>query len=128
MTLPSLLILLTAVGLAAVGQLMLKRGMTLAQARSTESGRSLLVSAAVSPWILAGLTVFAVSAVAWLLTLSRLPLSTAYPFNALGYLLILGASVLVLHEHTTVWTWLGTALVVVGLIVIVALTPAASSS
>ena len=56
-----------------------------------------------------------------MLTLSRVPLNVAYPFNALGYLAILTASVLVLHEKANVWTVLGSAMVVCGLIVVVTL-------
>jgi multidrug transporter EmrE-like cation transporter len=52
-------------------------------------------------------------------TLSRVPLSIAYPFNALGFLAVLTASALVLHERTTVWTWVGTAMVVSGIVVVV---------
>jgi multidrug transporter EmrE-like cation transporter len=73
--------------------------------------------------VLGGLTIFAISAVAWLTTLSRLPLSIAYPFNALGYLAILTASVVVLNERANVWTWVGTSLVVTGLIIVVATKP-----
>jgi drug/metabolite transporter (DMT)-like permease len=126
MTLPNLAVLIVAVGLAAVGQLVLKHGMTLAEHRAHESGRSLLLVAAGSPWIIGGLAIFGLSAVAWLLTLSRVPLSVAYPFNALGYLVILTASVFVLNEHATRWTWVGTGMVVAGLIVIVTLTPTGS--
>ena len=54
--------------------------------RVARSRGSLVVSAATSPWVLLGLVVFGVSAVAWLAALSRVPLSVAYPFNALGYL------------------------------------------
>lgn len=122
MTIASLLLLLFAVGSAAVGQVMLKHGMQ-AAAKRTETGGSVLVSAATSPWVLIGLTVFAISALAWLTTLSKLPLSIAYPFNALGYLAILTASVLVLHERASVWTWVGTMLVVSGLVVVVATKP-----
>ena len=123
MTLASLGILLFAVALAATGQLLLKNGMNLAKTASQSQGRSLLVTAATSPWILGGLVVFAVSAVAWLVTLSRVPLSVAYPFNALGYVVILVASTVILHERANVWTWLGTVLVVSGLIVVVTTAP-----
>ncbi len=51
--------------------------------------------------MLLGLAVFTVSAVAWLGTLSRVPLNVAYPFNAVGYIVILIASVIVLHERAT---------------------------
>ncbi len=127
MSLASLGFLLVAVALAATGQLLLKHGMNLATARSQANGQSLVLSAAGTPWVWGGLVVFGVSAIAWLATLSRVPLNVAYPFNALGFLVILVSSVLILHEHTNVWTWLGTVLVVGGLIVVVTLGASHSS-
>jgi len=118
-TIASAALLVFAVSTAATGQLMLKHGMQLASPRAAKSGGSLVVSAATSPWILLGLAVFGVSAIAWLAALSRVPLSLAYPFNAVGYLVILTASVLVLHERANVLTWLGSLLVVSGLLIVV---------
>ena len=119
MSIANIGLLLFAVLLAATGQLMLKHGMQLATARSHATGTSLVLTAATSPLVIGGLAVFAVSAVAWLATLSRLPLSVAYPFNALGYLLILGASVVLLHEKASPLTWVGSLLVVSGLLIVV---------
>jgi drug/metabolite transporter (DMT)-like permease len=118
-TIASAALLVFAVSTAATGQLMLKHGMQLASARAAKSGGSLAASAATSPWILFGLAVFGVSAIAWLAALSRVPLSVAYPFNALGYLVILTASVLVLHERANLLTWAGSLLVVTGLLIVV---------
>jgi drug/metabolite transporter (DMT)-like permease len=73
--------------------------------------------------VLLGLVVFGVSAVAWLGALSKVPLSVAYPFNALGYLVILIASILVLHERANVMTWVGSLLVVSGLLIVVLTKP-----
>ncbi|SDO29744.1 Small Multidrug Resistance protein [Nakamurella panacisegetis] len=123
MNLASFGILLVAVALAATGQLMLKNGMNLAKTNSAESGRSMILVAATSPWILGGLVIFGVSAVAWLVTLSRVPLSVAYPFNAVGFVAILVASSIILGERTNLWTWAGTLLVVSGLIVVVTTAP-----
>lgn len=123
MSIGSVAVLLFAVAMAAVGQVMLKHGMSDAKRDAHASSRSLLSAAATSPWIIVGLMIFAVSAVAWLLTLSRVPLSIAYPFNALGYLGILTMSVFVLNERTNVWTWVGTALVVGGLVLVVTTAP-----
>ena len=123
MTIGNLALLLFAVGAAAVGQVMLKHGMQIASARATSSHGSLAIAAATSPWVLLGLVVFGVSALAWLTALSRVPLSVAYPFNALGYLAILTASVLVLHERANVWTWVGSLLVVSGLVMVVLTRP-----
>jgi multidrug transporter EmrE-like cation transporter len=119
MTIGSMATLLFAVITAATGQVMLKHGMQIATARAAHSRTSLVVSAATSPWVVLGLVVFGVSAIAWLATLSRVPLSIAYPFNALGYLGILTASIVVLHERANVLTWAGSLLVVAGLIIVV---------
>ena len=119
LTIGSLALVLFAVLAASGGQLMLKHGMQLATARVRDSGGSLAVAAATTPWVLFGLMVFAVSAVAWLAALSKVPLSLAYPFNAVSYLVILTASILVLHERANLLTWAGTVLVVSGLLMVV---------
>jgi drug/metabolite transporter (DMT)-like permease len=119
LTVTSVVLLLFSVISAATGQVMLKHGMQIATDRARASGGSLVVHAATSPWVLLGLVVFAISALAWLAALSRVPLSVAYPFNALGYLVILTASIVVLHERATILTWAGSLLVVSGLIIVV---------
>jgi drug/metabolite transporter (DMT)-like permease len=123
LTIASVGLLLFAVATAATGQVMLKHGMQVATARAAHSGGSLVLRAATSPWVLLGLVVFGVSAIAWLAALSKVPLSVAYPFNALGYIVILIASVLVLHERANLLTWLGSLLVVSGLLIVVLTKP-----
>jgi len=123
LTIASVGLLLFAVATAAVGQVMLKHGMQIATTRVNDSGGSLALRAATSPWVLLGLVVFGVSAIAWLAALSKVPLSVAYPFNALGYLVILIASILFLHERANVMTWVGSLLVVSGLLIVVLTKP-----
>ncbi|MEU6019413.1 hypothetical protein ABZ826_37135 [Streptomyces sp. NPDC047515] len=120
MTFPSLMLLLFAVFSSAGGQIMLKHGMKGAAAAAAQGGGSVALRAATSPWVVLGLVVFAVSALAWMTTLAKVPLSIAYPFNALGYLLIVLAGATVLHERTSMWTWGGSLLVVVGLVTVMA--------
>jgi undecaprenyl phosphate-alpha-L-ara4N flippase subunit ArnE len=120
----SLALVLFAVIAAAGGQLMLKHGMQLATAKAHASHSSLAIAAATTPWVLLGLVVFGVSAVSWLGALSKVPLSVAYPFNALGYIVILTSSIVVLHEKANLWTWAGSLLVVSGLVIVVLTKPA----
>jgi undecaprenyl phosphate-alpha-L-ara4N flippase subunit ArnE len=119
LTIANIALVLFSVIAAAGGQVMLKHGMQIAVTRSRASGGSLVFSAATSPWVLLGLVVFGISAVVWLAALSRVPLSVAYPFNALGYLVILTASIVLLHERANALTWLGSLLVVSGLVIVV---------
>jgi drug/metabolite transporter (DMT)-like permease len=93
--------------------------MRAATTRAHHTGGSLMFAAIASPWVLGGLAVFAVSAMAWLAVLARVPLSVAYPFNALSYLGILTASIVILHERASLLTWVGSLLVVSGLIIVV---------
>ena len=123
MTIASVALLLFAVVSAATGQVMLKHGMQIASARVADSGGSLALRAATSPWVLLGLVVFGVSAVAGLAALARVPLSVAYPFNAHGYIVILTASVVLLHERASVLTWVGSLMVVSGLLIVVLTKP-----
>jgi len=123
LTIASVALLLFVVVSAATGQVMLKHGMQIASARAADSGGSLALRAATSPWVLLGLVVFGVSAVAWLAALARVPLSVAYPFNALGYIVILTASVVLLHERVNVLTWVGSLMVVSGLLIVVLTKP-----
>ena len=123
MTIASVGLLLFSVITAATGQVMLKHGMQVATARVAHDGGSLALRAATSPWVLLGLVVFGVSAIAWLTALSRVPLSVAYPFNALGYIVILTATVVLLHERANVLTWVGSLMVVSGLLIVVLTKP-----
>jgi len=119
LTIPNLLLLLFAVIAAATGQLMLKHGMTGVAEIVNRDGGSVLLRAATAPWVIGGLAVFGISALAWLTTLSRVPLSVAYPFNALGLLIVVGSSVVVLHEKVSPLAWLGVLAVFGGLILVV---------
>jgi multidrug transporter EmrE-like cation transporter len=123
MSVSNLAVLLFAVALSATAQVVLKHGMTGSAARAKEHHTSLIQNSVGNGWVWLGLALFGVSALAWMLTLSRVPLNMAYPFNAVGYLAILTASVLVLHEKANFWTVFGSVLVVCGLIIVVTMSP-----
>lgn len=117
LTLQTLTILLSAITLATTGQLLLRAGMEsigvvdLTSASLTSSARAALTTWQV--WI--GFGAFGASSVLWLVTLSRLPLSTAYPFVSMSYVLILVTSVILLDERPSLLSWLGSGLIVVGI-------------
>ena len=114
-------LILVSVTLAAVAQVTLKAGMnhvTDANGGQLALNGESLKQIASQIWVWAGLAIFAVSAVLWLFALSRANLSFAYPFAALGYVIIVIASILFLNEHVQPVTWVGMALIVGGILLI----------
>ena len=114
-------LILVSVTLAAVAQVTLKAGMnhvTEASGGQLALNGDSLKQIASQIWVWAGLAIFSVSAVLWLFALSRANLSFAYPFAALGYVIIVIASILFLDEHVQPLTWVGVALIIGGILLI----------
>lgn len=74
--------------------------------------------AAREPRLYLGLGLFGISAVFWLVVLSRVDLSIAYPFVGLSYIVVVAFARLFLHEQVTVLRWLGVTVVAIGIALI----------
>lgn len=77
-------LILVGVLLNALAQICLKKGLQAAGGMQLEFGA--LVRLMLQPWVLAGLTCYAVSVVVWLGALSLVDVNYAYPFLALGFI------------------------------------------
>jgi drug/metabolite transporter (DMT)-like permease len=115
-------LILLSVGLAAVAQLTLKAGMNhvndaLAPQEFSLNGGSLR-ALVVQPLVWGGLALFGVSAVVWLIVLSRASLSFAYPFASITYVLILLFDHFVLDEQVPALRWGGVACIALGIFLI----------
>lgn len=112
---------LLSVVIATGGQLLLKAGMDkVGYIGASRLGRpvSLLASVAKTPQVILGLTLFGLSAATWLLVLSRVPLSFAYPFAGLTYILTSLFAKFVLHEKVPNLRWAGIALIIAGIVTV----------
>jgi len=121
-------LILVSVTLAAIAQVTLKIGVN--HVTDANGGQLALtgdglkqIATTLLVWV--GLGVFAVSAVLWIFALSRTSLSFAYPFAALGYVIIVAASILFLDEHVPPLGWAGVACIVVGIMLVAAGSPQA---
>ena len=115
------LILLVSVTFAFGGQLMLKSAMNeIGHIGAQELGSpgSTVARAAREPRLWAGLGLFGVSALFWLVVLSRIPLSVAYPSVGMSYVFVVLFSRLWLHEDVPPLRWVGAGIVVVGIVII----------
>lgn len=108
----TLLLILSAVALSAAGQLLLKSG---AQRLAGLGRADFLLAAFRDLHVLSGLAVWAASTICWLYVLRVAPLSRAYGLTSLTYVIIFGASVLLLGEQVRRMHVVGTLLIVVGI-------------
>jgi multidrug transporter EmrE-like cation transporter len=117
----SIAMLLVSVGFAIAGQLTLKSAMNNIGRIGSAEVRDLsetISRAAREPRLWAGLALFGVSSIFWLVVLSRVPLSVAYPFVGISYIVIVLLSRLVLHEHVPALRWAGVVVVAAGIVII----------
>ncbi|MFP5299463.1 MAG: hypothetical protein ACLGHL_10795, partial [Actinomycetota bacterium] len=63
-------------------------------------------------------TLFGISALFWLVVLSRVPLSVAYPIVGVSYILIVLLGRFVLHETVPTMRWIGVFVVATGIAII----------
>jgi multidrug transporter EmrE-like cation transporter len=120
-TLRLFLLILASVSLSAFAQIALKMGMsTPSVLAAMHSGPPLtwFVPVATNTRVLGGLTLYFLSAALWLLVLSRLPVSAAYPFVGLGFVLTMLFGWLALGEPLGASRIGGTALVAIGVVLI----------
>ena len=120
MTPTSFSLLLTGVLLNAGAQLLLKAGTN----RIGEFGYTLDnvvpigLRIASNPPILAGLACYVVSVVVWILGLSRVPVSVAYPMLSLGYVVNAFAAWMLFGESITAQKLVGIGFIVVGVFLV----------
>lgn len=115
------LLVVGCVLLSALAQVLLKAGSTSAKQATAEGSATLVASyqaMLTSPLTLAGLALYAASALLWLRVLTGVPLSQAYPFVALGIVLTTLAGILVFGEPVVATRVAGTALVLGGVLLV----------
>jgi undecaprenyl phosphate-alpha-L-ara4N flippase subunit ArnE len=103
------------VGFLAGGQLLFRKTAVGAPPLLTWDGMTSLL---VNPFFLLALALYAIATLLWVSVLQHVPLSRAYAFNALSFIAVPVASILVFGEQPTLRLGVGLVLVVAGLILI----------
>jgi multidrug transporter EmrE-like cation transporter len=116
----TLILVLAATLLGVVGQMMLKQGMGAMGplALSLESTPQIVWRMVTAPMVIAGLAVYGAGTFFWLITLSRIELSVAYPFVSLNHVLIFLLAWLVLREQISPARAAGVVVICVGMLLV----------
>lgn len=111
---------LTSVLLNVGGQLCIKQGALLKGPLDFRPNKLLWIVSHLlsSPYIILGFLLYTISALFWIIALTRVDLSYAYPLLSLGYILIMFLSHWFFQEHLNTLRILGTFTVVLGLCLI----------
>ena len=116
MNLTSFLLILTGVLLNAAAQLLLKAGTT--RVGQFEFNLDNIVPVgwqlASQPHILTGMGCYAISLVVWIMALSRVPVSVAYPLLSIGYVVNAFAAWWLFGESLAAQKLIGIGFIVVG--------------
>ena len=121
MNLSTFLVIFAGVVLNSVAQLMLKAGARTLQGISLTSGSSVLnaaLAASTQPWILAGLCCYFISAGLWVVALTRVDVTVAYPLLSMGYVIAAVLAWQIFGEALTAGRIAGIAIILVGVVVL----------
>ena len=119
--LSSVLLILLSISIAVAGQILLKIGIDRIGVNGIGSTKALinLFSGIIkSPMVLTGLFLYFISAAIWLVILSTVDLSFAYPFIGLSYVLVLILSKFILKEEVNPIRWIGAFIITAGVVII----------
>ena len=113
----SVLIIIIVAATAATAHILLKMGMNEVGEIDSDSVKTpgiLIRQLLTTPAILAAIPVYAISNIGWLIVLSKLNLSVAYPFLASLYIFIPVLSMVFLSESLTLQHWTGIIVIGIG--------------
>ena len=119
--LSSVLLIFLSVSIAVTGQILLKIGIDRIGISGFGSMKALggFFSGIIrSPLVLTGLFLYFISAAIWLIVLSTVDLSFAYPFIGITYVLVLILSKFILKEEVNPIRWIGAFIITAGVVVI----------
>lgn len=118
----SMVLILVAVLLGVVGQLLLKMGITQVGTLAFGSDLAGLIQLGLRVFgnlkVLGGFAAYGLSSLFWLVVLSKVDLSLAYPMLALNYVLVPLTAWLFLGEQVPTLRWLGSGVVIIGVVII----------
>jgi multidrug transporter EmrE-like cation transporter len=117
----TVLLVLVPVLIGVIGQLLLKKGMTaVGQFDFSAAGQIIpqFFRAFTNPWVFAGFAFYFLSSLFWMIVVSRVELSVAYPMLSLGYAVVLLASFFLFGEKVSSVRWLGVIVIMLGVTLI----------
>jgi drug/metabolite transporter (DMT)-like permease len=71
-----------------------------------------------SPYFWFGAVLYGIATVCWLYVLSKMPLSVAYPFQSISYVIGAVLAYFIFKENITAQHWIGIGIIIIGVFII----------
>lgn len=117
----TLLLIVANVAMTSCAQIVLKAGMgapDVVRALAEEARLPAILTVLLHPWIVVGLLLYGGAALVWLLVLSRVEVSLAYPFVGLGFVVTMFLASAFLGEAVSAGRVAGTLMIAAGIVVL----------
>jgi drug/metabolite transporter (DMT)-like permease len=119
-TLKNFILVMTPISMGIIAQILLKTGMLQIGKFSVELSKlfGTFVGIFLNPFVLSGMFLYFAGSLIWLIVLSRIDLSFAYPLLSIGYIFIVLYSDIILKEEVSLVRWAGVLTIVLGVFLI----------
>jgi multidrug transporter EmrE-like cation transporter len=116
----NIIIILLSIVMSSTAHVLLKKGMMTHASNgiSSDGVFSLVWVVVTNVWVMGGMFLHVSALVIWLLALSKVDISFAYPFLALGYVLVSAMAWLWLGEELSQMRIIGMAVIVIGILIL----------
>ena len=113
-------IILLSILMSSTAHLFLKKGMMIHALNTVKSDGvvGLVWTEGTNPWVVGGMFLHVSALVVWLWALSKVDISFAYPFLALGYVLVSAMAWFWLGEELSTMRSLGMGIIIIGILVL----------
>jgi len=119
MILTNLIVIVSSVLLNALAQILLKAGMKNFNNIDLKNNiMQTFLSIALNPYIISGFISYGISIILWLWVLSKVDVSLAYPFQALGYIVVTILAWLIFQENVNMTRIIALIFITLGLIIL----------
>lgn len=114
------LLMFSSVFLCSVAQLLVKKGMTVLGVCSFSLSHllSLVIAIFTNIYLFLGMVCYGVSVLIWMVVLSRVPVSVAYPFSSVGFIVTLILGYFLFNELITLNKVMGIGFICLGVYLI----------
>ena len=113
-------IILLSILMSSTAHIFLKKGMMTYVLNGVKSDGivGLVWNVGTNPWVMGGMALHVSALVVWLWALSKVDISFAYPFLALGYVLVSAMAWFWLGEELSSMKILGMGIIIIGILVL----------